>query len=70
MPVSQADLDALNAAIASGEKQVALGAQQVTYRSISELIAARNDLQRQLDEQNAAAIKSRQTRLFHAGRGY
>ena len=70
MPVSQADLDALNAAIASGEKQVALGAQQVTYRSIDELIKARNDLEAQLNAQNATAPKSRQTRLYHKGRGY
>lgn len=70
MAVTQTDIDALNAAIASGEKQVALGAQQVTYRSISELIVARNELQRQLDAQSAVAPKSRQTKLFHAGRGY
>lgn len=68
MPVTQTDIDALNAAIASGEKQVALGAQQVTYRSINELIAARNDLQRQLDAANAP--KSRQTKLFQNGRGF
>ena len=70
MAVTQADIDALNAAIASGEKQVALGAQQVTYRSIAELKVARDDLQAQLDRQNAATQKSRQTRLYHAGRGY
>lgn len=70
MAVTQTDIDALNAAIASGEKQVALGAQQVTYRSISELIVARNELQRQLDAQNAVAPKSRQTKLYYAGRGY
>lgn len=70
MAVTQTDIDALNAAIASGEKQVALGAQQVTYRSISELIVARNELQRQLDAQTAQAPKSRQTKMFHAGRGY
>jgi hypothetical protein len=70
MSVTQLDIDALNSAIASGEKQVALGAQQVTYRSISELIVARNELQRQLDAQNSVTPKSRQTKLFHAGRGY
>jgi len=69
MAVTQADIDALNEAIASGERQVALGAQQVTYRSIAELIAARNDLQQQLDAESAAP-RSRQTRLYHAGRGY
>ncbi|MBK6587952.1 MAG: hypothetical protein IPG22_06515 [Acidobacteria bacterium] len=70
MAVTQSDIDALNAAIASGEKQVALGAQQVTYRSINELIAARNDLQARLDAENAAAVKSKQTKLYYAGRGY
>jgi predicted component of type VI protein secretion system len=70
MAVTQAQIDELNAAIASAEKQVALGAQQVTYRSISELIAARNDLQRQLDAQSPEPVKSRMTRLIHAGRGY
>lgn len=70
MSVTQSDIDALNAAIASGEKQVALGAQQVTYRSINELIVARNDLQARLDKETAAAAKSRQTKLYHAGRGY
>lgn len=69
MAVTQAQIDELTAAIASAEKQVALGAQQVTYRSISELIAARNDLQRQLNDQ-AIGAKSRQTRLIHGGRDY
>ena len=70
MPVTQADIDALNAAIASGEKQVALGAQQVTYRSIDELIRARNTLQAELDAQSSTAVKSRQTLLYQKGRGY
>lgn len=70
MPVTQADIDALNAAIASGEKQVALGAQQVTYRSIDELIRARNTLQAELDAQSVAGVKSRQTLLYQKGRGY
>lgn len=74
MPVTQAQIDAINEAIASGEKQVAMGAQQVTYRSIAELKVARDDLMRQLEIQQAAdngtPVKSRQTRLYHAGRGY
>ena len=70
MPVTQNDIDALNAAISSGEKQVALGSQQVTYRSINELIAARNELQRQLTEQENPVARSRQTKLYHAGRGF
>ena len=74
MPVTQSTIDDLNAAIASAEKQVALGAQQVTYRSIDELIRARNDAQAQLNAQNADLTgtpqKSRQTRLYQGGRGY
>lgn len=69
MAVTQADIDALNAAIASGEKQVALGAQQVTYRSVAELKVARDDLQAQLNAQATPAPKSRQTYLYQAGRG-
>lgn len=74
MPVTQAQIDDLNAAIASGEKQVALGAQQVTYRSIAELKAARDDLVSQMEREQAAAngtpVRSRQTKLYHGGRGY
>jgi hypothetical protein len=70
MPVTQADIDALNAAIASGEKQVALGAQQVTYRSIAELKAARDDLQTQLNAQANPQVKSRRTLMYQSGRGY
>lgn len=70
MAVTQADIDALNAAIASGERQVALGAQQITYRSINELKAARDDLQAQLDAQTNPVRHSRHTLLSHGGRGY
>ena len=69
MAVSQADLDALNAAIASGERQVTIGSQSVTYRSIDDLIKARNDIERQFKAQNGESV-ARQTRLYHAGRGY
>lgn len=74
MAVTQADIDALNAAIASGERQVTIGAQSVTYRSISDLQAARDDLMRQLQEQEIAAgtrqPRNRQTRAYYGGRGY
>jgi hypothetical protein len=69
MAVSQADLDALNAAIASGERQVTIGSQSVTYRSIDDLIKARDDIQRQIDAQSGTT-RARQTRLYYAGRGY
>ena len=73
MAVSQSDIDALNAAIASGERVVVLYGQSVTYRSISDLIAARNDLQKQIeDQQYRAAGKTRLKRAYayHAGRGF
>lgn len=73
MAVSQQDIDNLNAAIASGERVVVLNGQSVTYRAISDLIMARNDLQRQLNEQEAAANGVKRPRrhyAFHAGRGF
>lgn len=69
MAVSQADIDALNAAIASGERQVTIGSQSVTYRSIDDLIKARDDLQAQIDAQ-AGKTRNRQIRLYYAGRGH
>lgn len=73
MAVSQSDIDALNAAIASGERMVVLNGQSVTYRSISDLIAARNDLQKQIEDQQYRAVgKTRLKRAYayHAGRGF
>lgn len=73
MAVTQADIDALNAAIAKGERVVRLGDKSVEYRSITELIAARNDLAAQLAEAaNAASAepRSRQTYLYQSGRGH
>jgi hypothetical protein len=74
MPVTQSDIDNLNAAIASGERQVTIGGQTVTYRSIGDLIQARNDLRNELEAQDVAAgtksPRARQTRLYYAGRGY
>lgn len=68
MAVSQADLDALNESIAHGERVVRFpDGSAVEYRSIPELIQARDDLQRQLSRQNP---RSRQTYLVHGGRGF
>jgi hypothetical protein len=75
-----ADLNALNAAIAKlnadisiSEKQVINDGQSITYRSTSDLIAARNDLQTQLNNATqAASLKRRPKQIvrFHGGRGY
>ena len=73
MPVSQADIDALNTAIAQGERVVRMGDRMVEYRSIAELINARNDLEtRKAAEDTAAAgrPRPRQTLIYHAGRGH
>jgi hypothetical protein len=73
MPVSQTDIDALNAALAAGERMVRSGDKSVEYRSVAELIRARDDLVNQLAAETAATAgmaRPKQTRLYHAGRGY
>lgn len=72
--VTQADIDNLNSAIANDARQVTLGGQSVTYRSIAELVAARDDLQRQLNAADVAAgnVAPRPKRIVqvYGGRGY
>lgn len=69
MAVSQSDIDNLNAAIASAERQISHNSKSVTLRSIEDLIKARDDLQRQLNE--AQSVRTvRQTRLYQSGRGF
>lgn len=72
MAVTQADIDNLNAAIAAGVRSVTIGGQTLIYGTPESLIAARDDLQKQLSAQAAQAQPRRhkQTRLYHAGRGY
>ncbi|OQA32894.1 MAG: hypothetical protein BWY57_01621 [Betaproteobacteria bacterium ADurb.Bin341] len=72
MPVSQSDIDALNTAIAQGERVIRKGDKSIEYRSIDELISARDDLvRRQVDEAvQAGANRPKQTRLYHGGRGF
>lgn len=70
MSVTQADLDALNAAIAQGESLVRkANGETVQYRSVDELIRARNDVAAQIAAQ-ATTRRRRITRLYHAGRGF
>lgn len=75
MPVLQSDLQALDAAIATGERLVRKSdGTTVEYRSIAELIAAKDELTRQKNADDAAAASSpprpRVTRLYHGGRGF
>jgi recombinational DNA repair protein (RecF pathway) len=68
MAVTQADIDNLNAAIASGVRSVTLGGQTVTYSTVDALIKARDDLVKQINQ--GVAQRPRQSYAFYAGRGY
>lgn len=75
MAVTQADIDALNTAIASGVKSVTLRGKTVVYGDIAGLIAARDDMKRQLASQASALSdappkRSRRLQAYFAGRGY
>lgn len=74
MPILQTDIDALTEALATGERMVRKGDKVVEYRSVDELLAARNALQVQFDAEQATAgtvaARPRQTRMYHGGRGY
>lgn len=70
MAVTQSDIDALNALIASGARSVTLGEQTVIHNTTESLIKARDDMVRQLAQQNATAARSRHTYVTHGGRGY
>ena len=73
MAVTQADLNNLDAAIASGERQVVIGDQSVTYNTTASLIQARQHLAAQMERETAAATgrpRPRQTLLQYGGRGY
>jgi hypothetical protein len=73
MAVSQADIDALNSAIATGVRSVTINGQTTIYNTTESLIKARDDMQRQLAAQLAAAngaAPRRITYLNYGGRGY
>ena len=70
MAVTQADIDNLNAAIASGVRSTTLGGQTVIFNTGESLIKMRDDLVKQLAAQTAATARPRQSYAFYAGRGY
>jgi hypothetical protein len=59
MAVTQADIDRLNAAIRSGEQTVSYSGRSVTFRSVEQLIKARDDAQSEL-----AASRPGRRRLY------
>ena len=54
MAYTQSQLDALEAALAKGEKRVTCGDKTVEYRSVDELKAAIRDVRKGIAEQAAA----------------
>lgn len=63
------DIAKLNSALARGVKIVQLNGKHVEYQSVDQIIKARDDLQRQLDEQNP---QKRPRIVYHTmgSRGY
>lgn len=70
MAVTQADIDNLNAAIASGTRSVTLGGQTVVYNTTASLIEARNDLIKQLNAITITKRRPRTRQMIYGGRGY
>ncbi|NMZ19522.1 hypothetical protein HBO08_21140 [Pseudomonas rhodesiae] len=60
-------LEAIERAIARGEKTVRYSDRTVEYRSIDELLKARDEIRTSLT--NAAGLRSRVVRLTHGGKG-
>lgn len=63
------DLAAINAAIASGELTVKHNGREVTYRSISELQAAKRTIEQDLAAQSSGRAGGSYRFTFQTGRG-
>ncbi len=70
MAITHADLDALDRALASGERMVVLNGQSVTYRSIDDLIKARDYLAARLSELTLSVRRPKRTYAYQSGRGF
>lgn len=73
MAITQSHIDTLNAAIASGERVVVLNGQSITYRTVADLIQARNDLVKQMQDAEARAagrVRPKRVMAYYSGRGY
>lgn len=55
------DVESLNAAIASGELSVMIDGRQVTYRSVSELLKAKNHIIQSMKKKRSAFAGYRMT---------
>lgn len=73
MAVTQADVDALNRAIADGVRSVTIGGETTIYNTTDSLIRARDDMLNQLARETGRAGNKRynpRTLLSYGGRGY
>jgi hypothetical protein len=67
----EADIEAMRQAIVSGERQVAIGGQSVTYNTSDAIRTARREMIQEMNRLYPSATKrSRQFNGFHAGRGF
>lgn len=68
------DINRMTLALSSPERQVTLGNQTITYRSIDDLIKARDKLMELYAEQQRVALgkpaRSKRGYAYYAGRGY
>ncbi|ANI54404.1 hypothetical protein ABFV57_10230 [Pseudomonas neuropathica] len=67
MSFTKKHLDAVEAAIARGEKTVRYTDRTVEYRTVDELLAARAEIRSSLARD--AGPRSRVVRLYHGGKG-
>lgn len=67
MSFTQKHLDVVEAAIARGEKTVRYTDRTVEYRTVDELLKAREEIRTSLI--SAAGPRSRVVRLYHGGKG-
>jgi hypothetical protein len=67
MSFTQKHLEAVEAAIARGEKTVRYTDRTVEYRTVDELLTAREQIRSSLI--SAAGPRSRVVRLYHGGKG-
>ncbi|NWA25777.1 hypothetical protein HX866_12840 [Pseudomonas gingeri] len=67
MSFTQKHLDVIERAIARGEKTVRYADRTVEYRTVDELLRAREEIRTSLT--NAAGPRSRVVRLSHGGKG-
>lgn len=66
----KADLATLNGMLVSGVRSATVGGQTVIYNTTDSLMKARDDVQRRLGAGTATEPRPRQTYALYAGRGY